>query len=282
MNRLEKEPLEWNGRKYTKYEALQRQRRLETTMRAQCEEMALLKEGGADEDDLINCRTRYRGTSDEYARFSKAMGLPQQRERVSADGLGNIMQGKTEGGSGKPSPVKVPPVGAKVTAEERRELLSQNSVDISEKSGIIKSGAVSGALDYEGEDYEKAKVHAIRYYDAVRKMTTDVNRIVENTGFSEELVQSIKDFVFNEKHDLGNKYDYFVPDYKMAQSWQRLIEGKHIQKHDLTLLHHEKMERELMKQGFSQSEAHEITSKKYNYAKEAKEYYDQIKRNKKK
>lgn len=293
LEKEEKTPIEYNGKQYTKYEALQRQRQLETTMRAQRQEMALLKEGGAEEDDLINCRARYMGTSHEYVKFSEAMGLPQQRERVSADGLGNIMQGKYTGGSGKESPVRVPPVGAKVTnkvtAEERKELLSRNpvnvhnsSVDKSGESGIIKSGAISGALDYEGEDYEKAKAHAKRYYDAVRKMTTDVNRIAENTGFSEELIQSIKDFVFNEKHDLGDTYDYFVPDYKMAQSWQRLIEGKHIQKHDLTLLHHEKMERELMKQGYSQIEAHEITSKKYNYAKEAKEYYDKTKGNKKK
>lgn len=134
LNRQEKESIEYNGKQYTKYEALQRQRRLETTMRAQREEMALLKEGGADEDDLINCRARYHGTSQEYTAFSKAMGLPQQRERVTADGLGNIMQGKYTGGSGKESPVRVPPVGAKVTnkvtAEERRELLSRDRITL--------------------------------------------------------------------------------------------------------------------------------------------------------
>lgn len=139
LNRQEKEPIEWNGKKYTKYEATQRQRQLETTMRAQREEMALLKEGGADEDDLINCRARYHGTSHEYAQFSKAMGLPQERERVYADGLGTkLMQGKTEGGSGKASPVSVPPEGAlvtdTVTAEERKELLSRDKVDIHKKS----------------------------------------------------------------------------------------------------------------------------------------------------
>lgn len=152
MNRREQEPIEYNGKKYTKYEATQRQRQLETTMRAQREEMALLKEGGADEDDLINCRARYMGTSHEYATFSEAMGLPQERQRVSADGLGSIMKGNTEGGSGKESPVKVPAVGAhvtdKVTAEERKELLSQNKVDIhnstvdkSAKSGIIRENS---------------------------------------------------------------------------------------------------------------------------------------------
>ena len=63
-------------------------------MRAQRQEIKLLKEGGADEDSIIEARARYRKTSDEYARFSKAMELPQQRERVTVDGLGNIEQGK--------------------------------------------------------------------------------------------------------------------------------------------------------------------------------------------
>ena len=106
--------------------------------------MQLLKEGGADEDDLINLRARYRATSQEYARFSEAAGLPQQRERVSIDGLGNIMQGKYTGGSGKESPVKVPPVGAKrgtpVPDAERSELLEHPRMVLTNgaQSGIIK------------------------------------------------------------------------------------------------------------------------------------------------
>lgn len=151
LNRQEKEPVEYNGKKYTKYEALQRQRRLETTMRAQRQEMALLKEGGASEDDLINCRARYRGTSHEYAVFSKAMGLPQQRERVTVDGLGNIMQGKYTKGSGKPSPVSVPKVGAKregkVTAEERKELLSRDKVNLKNEESYQLKGSANIAFD---------------------------------------------------------------------------------------------------------------------------------------
>lgn len=63
-------------------------------MRAQRQKIKLLEEGGADEDDIINARCRYRGTSAEYARFSKAMDLPQQRERVYIDGLKNVGNGK--------------------------------------------------------------------------------------------------------------------------------------------------------------------------------------------
>lgn len=138
---------------------------------------------------------------------------------------------------------------------------------------------VSGGLNPNSEE---AQEHADRYYDSVRKMTTDVRRIAENTGFDEDLIRSIKNFVFLEKHDLGEEEpDYFYPSYIMAQSWQRLIDGKNILPHDITLLNHEKMEQELMQQGYSQGEAHRITEKKYNYSKEAKDYYAEIDRNKK-
>lgn len=102
------------------------------------------------------------------------------------------------------------------------------------------SGAIGGALN---PDSERADKHAEQYYEAVRKMQTDVKRIAENIGYSEESIQSIKDFIFNEKHDLGDGIDYFEPDYFMAQSWQRLIDGKNILPHDLTLIKHEKMEK---------------------------------------
>lgn len=131
LNAKDNTPIEYNGRKYTKYEALQKQRRLETTMRAQRQEIKLLQDGGAAEDDLINARARYRITSHEYSVFSNKIGIPQQRERVTIDGLGNIGQGKYTGGSGKPSPIKIPPVGAKakgkVTDQERLELLRKKT-----------------------------------------------------------------------------------------------------------------------------------------------------------
>lgn len=120
----------------------------------------------------------------------------------------------------------------------------------------------------------RAEAHAERYYAAVRKMTTDVKRIAENTGYTASDIQRIKNFIFLDKHDLGDgKISQFDAPFEMAESWQRLIDGKRIQPYDLTLLKHEMMERELMLQGFTQDEAHVITSRKYNYAQEAYEYY---------
>lgn len=152
-------------------------------------------------------------------------------------------------------------------------------VDKEQKDDIITSGAVTGALS--PKSYEAA-AHAERYYNLVRKMKTDCDKIAENTGFSVDDIKSIKEFIFMQKHDLEDgKFDYFAPSFEMAESWQRLIDGKNIQPHDITLLHHEMMERQLMANGFSQSQAHEITSSKYNYQQGVNEYYAEIDKHKK-
>lgn len=143
------------------------------------------------------------------------------------------------------------------------------------KNSIIKSGAVSGARNPSSKE---AREHAERYYGLVRSMKTDVARISETTGFAEEDIQTVKSYIFMEKHDLGGaELEYFAPDYMMAESWQRLIDGKP-ESHDITLLNHEIMERDLMKKGIPQDEAHIKASGKYNYAKEAGEYYAKIKK----
>lgn len=140
----------------------------------------------------------------------------------------------------------------------------------------ILFGAISGALD---PDSKEAQEHAERYYDLVRHMKTDVLRIAQNTGYSERTISRIKQFIFLETHDLGDgKIERFAACYEMAESWQRLIDGRNIQKHDLTLLKHEIMERKLMLKGLSQHDAHIQTSRVYNYTLEAEIYYDSIKK----
>ena len=82
MRAEESKKHEYNGKEYTKYEASQRQRRLERTIAARRHAVDLLEEGGADEQTIQNARASFQAVSQEYTRFSKAMGLPQQRERV--------------------------------------------------------------------------------------------------------------------------------------------------------------------------------------------------------
>lgn len=119
MNEEENTPKEYNGRQYTAYEAQQRQRQLETAMRADRQKIELLTQGGADDDTITGAKAKYFQRQDEYVKFSKAMGLPEQWERITVDGKNAL---------GSKLPKKAESVN-KITAE---------SVAKSGKSGIIK------------------------------------------------------------------------------------------------------------------------------------------------
>lgn len=90
QNRKENTPKEFNGKEYTLYEAKQRQRQMETAMRAQREKVQLLKDGDADPDDVMLARAKYQGQLNEYSRFSRKMGLKEERERIYYDMRGRI------------------------------------------------------------------------------------------------------------------------------------------------------------------------------------------------
>lgn len=119
MNEEENTPKEYNGRQYTAYEAQQRQRQLETAMRADRQKIELLTQGGADDDTITGAKAKYFQRQDEYVKFSKAMGLPEQWERITVDGKNAL---------GSKLPKKAESVN-KITAE---------SVAKSGESGIIK------------------------------------------------------------------------------------------------------------------------------------------------
>lgn len=90
QNRKESIPKEFNGKEYTLYEAKQRQRQMEVAMRAQREKVQLLEKGGADPDEVMLMKAKYQGQLNEYARFSRKMGLKEERERIYLDMRGRV------------------------------------------------------------------------------------------------------------------------------------------------------------------------------------------------
>ena len=136
MNRQENTPKEYQGKQYTAYQATQRQRRLETQMRAERQKIHLLQVGGADEKDITSAKCRYRATSAEYARFSKAMDLPQQRERVKIDSLDDVRK----------TPAKVlgkPTSPDDLTSEQNNDIVKLSETSLTENtSQVIPVGEV--------------------------------------------------------------------------------------------------------------------------------------------
>lgn len=89
-NEEEAELKTFNGKEYTLYEAKQRQRQMETAMRAQREKVKLLQAGGADQDEIILHKAKYQGQLNEYSRFCRKMSLTEERERIYLDMHGRV------------------------------------------------------------------------------------------------------------------------------------------------------------------------------------------------
>ena len=85
---------EFKGKEYTAYEATQKQRQMETAMRAQRQKVKMLQQGGADPDDVVIAKAKYQAQLQEYKSFCKGMDLTPQMERVYIDGLGRTALSK--------------------------------------------------------------------------------------------------------------------------------------------------------------------------------------------
>ncbi|MCD7755749.1 MAG: polymorphic toxin type 50 domain-containing protein [Firmicutes bacterium] len=81
---IDKPPFKYEGRTYTTYEATQKQREIERTIRKLKRERDAYKAAGLDEE-AQTVSIRINRLSKEYTEFSKAAGLREQRERMQVE-----------------------------------------------------------------------------------------------------------------------------------------------------------------------------------------------------
>lgn len=74
-------PFEFEGKKYSAYDATQMQRQIETAMRAQKRKMDGYEAAG-DTEAYTAAKAKYNALSAKYKAFSKAAQLPEQRQRL--------------------------------------------------------------------------------------------------------------------------------------------------------------------------------------------------------
>lgn len=197
MNAEENKPVEYNGKKYTKYEATQRQRRLETTMRAQRQKIKLLEDGGADEQAIINARARYVKTSDEYVNFSKSVGLSQQWDRVTVGS--NTVKGIT-----KPKKAEMPLRGIKNVDDGKiRGMNSNKHIAKSKKGDILKEESKKSITPITDKAIERVPKVDIDGYSEEQRVEIQKQH-KELLKFSKEHNQN-KEVAFVFREDLTDK-----------------------------------------------------------------------------
>jgi len=90
MAQRDNQTYEWDGKEMPRYELSQEQRKMETLMRKQRQDVVLLKKGWASWEDVQIAKTKYATTLHEYQSFCKRTKLKNQIQRVYMDGLGRI------------------------------------------------------------------------------------------------------------------------------------------------------------------------------------------------
>lgn len=237
----EPDPRTIGGKTYTYYESTQKQRQMERQIRATKREIEAQSAIGGDTAEL---RSKLRVKSSEYRQFSEAAGLKVRDNRL-----------RVESGSSDLKSTKA----------------YQNAVNMK------NAGALSNKTDPFGRKREK---HAISYYEEIRNRRSDyvIKRIFKNGGVSEKAAKNIYEHVFVEKHIFADGTErQFDPDYDMSESFRRILEGKNIKPHDITMLRHENLELNLMKKyNMVYEDAHSLAEQKYNYKKELDEFLERI------
>lgn len=82
LEEIDPPPFLFEGKTYTQYEATQKQRQIERTIRRLKRERAAYRAAGLKEEETA-ASARIRRLDEEYRAFSKAADLPQQRERMN-------------------------------------------------------------------------------------------------------------------------------------------------------------------------------------------------------
>ena len=135
------------------------------------------------------------------------------------------------------------------------------------------------------KDFIKAEKHAYLTYDKIknsnqelekRKIYSNIGKFKEMKDFTKEDVDIAFNHVFNDIHILKDGESLFHPEVNMAESWERLINGRNIQSHDLILLKHERLEHDYMyvRGNMDYDTAHAKTDETYNYGNALTRYLE--------
>ena len=149
--------IKFEGKEYDDYQAAQKQRQIERTIRKQKRRKAAFEAAGLT-GDAQAANIRLRRLNQAYKAFSKAAGLPEQRERLRVlDGYRPVSHGQSAGNSSSGQPGRPVQIG---------------SVDFSDRQAIMEQ---MNAAQRETEAFE---------YEVNRTVTADgrVWRVVGERG----------------------------------------------------------------------------------------------------
>lgn len=222
QNKKENTPKEFNGKEYTVYDALQYQRKLERTIRKLKQDVILLSRAEVDKDVLIAKQSKLQSVKALYTEFSKAMGLPQQLERLRI-GISDNKPKDTEDTDNQKENLKYKDVTSewkKVNEDEAKEV--KDLTEWEHNGEVYKVDGINIKLEYNNREKEVGSMLAREYgldvsmvpvasgkYNAVK---TPDYLIAGEKWDLKELKGESKDAIRNAIHKKKEQADNFIID----------------------------------------------------------------------
>lgn len=147
-------PFEYQGKKYTAYEATQKQRQIERAMR-KCKREFIGYEAAGQTESAQDSAIRLRRLSQEYKAFSKAAGLRTQPERARVDGFGQKWNGN----------------GGDSFKEKSRQIAKEASKNMYDETAVSPYVKTAQYRQLFGNLDESKKVQRIAYKKAKSMLT---------------------------------------------------------------------------------------------------------------
>lgn len=169
------EGVTFDGKHYTLYEATQRQRKFERTIRKQ-KRRILVDEATGDKEKLLVDQVKLQRLKQEYTRFSKGVGLPAQHARMEAAGF-DWKKGRE----------------AEKVAKLAKPTIFTKKVENFDNYVTIKTETTNGAKDGSVENNEVAALHHITRLDIEKYKCVSEDIVTDEVIITDERIQHIKD-----------------------------------------------------------------------------------------
>lgn len=205
LRNIDPPPFKYQGKTYTAYEATQMQRKMERTVRQLTRREKAYKAAGLT-DDARNMAARRRRLSKEYTDFSKAAGLPEQRERMKVYSTTDLKDLKEF------APLK--------EAKTRVEVIAK----FSDRQYVVAKGAptISGATDHYKQNLARKPDRAGLTPEAAQDIINNSKLVLYQTD--RQTLKYIADTgyaVLNAENELVTA----VPE-KMRKKYRDYLEGE--------------------------------------------------------
>ena len=182
---------EFEGRKYTKYEGTQLQRRMETAVRNH-KDLANIAKAAGDDDLRREAQYKINLLTDKYAKLADASGLPTKRERMDVRGFRSVKANRTIEGQAKYKAI----VNRKVDQKQYERYI-----------GVLGADRMPKTID----EFQKMKYTNVNKWNTIKQEYRIVNQYKIDSG--EVSVQTILDM---DRTIIKEKRNNFPSAYKTS------------------------------------------------------------------